>query len=93
MDNNRYVAIKKQKLNTAAFSRRQALVLLAGFLAVFFAAAGFCGLSPARAAAPQDAVISFSDVPGHWAESDVTRLAALELVVGYPDRTDRKSVV
>lgn len=63
--------------------RRCRLFLL--LLLVFLGVAGF--RTTFALAAPAQGVISFSDVPGHWAESDVMRLAALELVKGYPDRT------
>jgi len=44
----------------------------------------FCSLA---AAAPKQDVVIFGDIDGHWAQSDISRLSALELVRGYPDRT------
>lgn len=44
------------------------------------------GSSPAGAASSREAV-SFTDLEGHWARSHITRLAALDVVLGYPDHT------
>jgi hypothetical protein len=44
------------------------------------------GPSPAGASSSREAV-SFTDLEGHWARSHITRLAALDVVVGYPDHT------
>ncbi|WP_286724762.1 S-layer homology domain-containing protein, partial [Pelotomaculum sp. PtaB.Bin117] len=41
---------------------------------------------PVQAATVQN-VIFFEDLNGHWARSDISRLAALEMVKGYPDHT------
>lgn len=42
--------------------------------------------SPALAASGQNAVF-FTDLQGHWAQSQITRLATLAVVKGYPDHT------
>lgn len=41
---------------------------------------------PVHAASVQ-AVVSFTDIQDHWSRSQVMRLAALEMVKGYPDHT------
>lgn len=82
MDGKGSYGVQRQKLNIPAYLHRAAL-----FLLFFLACAGY-SLHPALAALQQGAV-SFSDIPGHWAQSEVMRLATLELVKGYPDRTYR----
>ncbi len=37
--------------------------------------------------APKPSVVSFKDMQGHWAAETVGRLAAMEIVSGYPDGT------
>ncbi|OPX91272.1 S-layer homology domain-containing protein [Pelotomaculum sp. PtaB.Bin117] len=46
----------------------------------------WCCCSSAMAATGQNVVV-FGDIHDHWAQSDISRLSALELVKGYPDHT------
>ncbi|OPX91945.1 S-layer homology domain-containing protein [Pelotomaculum sp. PtaB.Bin117] len=69
-------------------TRKNSLSFLIFFIFFFVVSAVWvwCRCLPALAAKAQD-VVSFSDLPEHWARSHVTRLAALEMVKGYPDHT------
>jgi len=49
----------------------------------------FCFLLPPAAAAQTGPPGRFSDVRGHWAQSQIARLAALDIFRGYPDGTFR----
>jgi len=57
---------------------------LALFFVIFLAAV--CCLPPARAASVKEVVL-FTDLQEHWARNQVVRLAALEVIKGYPDHT------
>ncbi|MCL6611432.1 MAG: S-layer homology domain-containing protein [Peptococcaceae bacterium] len=69
--------------NTAVFIRVGAFFLFLALLGSFFFHA-----SPAGAATAGETAI-FTDIQDHWAESHITRLASLEVIKGYPDRTFR----
>ncbi|MDF9409869.1 MULTISPECIES: S-layer homology domain-containing protein [Pelotomaculum] len=64
---------------------RYILCLLSNLLLILLSCF-WCSWSPALAAPVKDTV-GFVDINSHWAQKDISRLYALELVKGYPDHT------
>ncbi|TEB07840.1 Cellulosome-anchoring protein precursor [Pelotomaculum schinkii] len=58
-----------------------------GLLSFFFLLFAFSRSLPAGAASITEDAVRLTDLQGHWARTQITRLVALEVVSGYPDHT------